>query len=290
FLCYDPTFSIITNIDHEHMDFYKNYDNLLASFRKFAGQTKKGGCIIYCFEDPDLKKIVDESGVRSKSFGYSDKADYHAKDIVLGQCRLSFSCFDKKGKLGEISLNLSGKHNILNVLAVIALGMELGLDFDKIKKGISGFRGVERRFQVKFEDEDILVVDDYGHHPTEISATIEAARACMKNRLVVVFQPHRYTRTQTLMDKFEKCFSKSDYLVITDIYAASEDPIPGINAEFMARKVREASGKEVNYVPRERIIEHLNSVIKKGDLVLFLGAGDITKASDEFTKNFKKHA
>ena len=290
FLCYSPTYSIITNIDYEHMDFYKTYDNLVDSFNKFARQTKNGGCIFYYFEDEPLKKAVYDSAVRSVSFGYSADADLYAKDISLSQCHLSFSCFDADGRLGEISVSLSGRHNVLNVLAVIALGRELGLDFNTIKKSLEGFRGVERRFQVKLDNESILIVDDYAHHPTEICATIEAARVCNRKRIIVVFQPHRYSRTKSLMDKFERCFSKSDHLIITDIYAAGERAIEGISARDLTERVKSCIHKNVEYVPKDGILKYLDSIVVKGDMVLFLGAGDITKVSDEFSGNFKERS
>ncbi len=286
FLCYKPTYSIITNIDREHMDFYKTYENLLASFEKFVKQTVTVGCVFYCHEDEVLKKIVKNSAVRGVSFGFSSEADINARDICLAQCHLSFSVYRKNNKLGDISAALMGRHNVLNILAVVGLGLELGLSLGIIKKAIAGFRGVERRFQVKRDDENIIIVDDYAHHPTEISATIDAAKIVPNRRLVVVFQPHRYSRTESLLDDFSKCFNKSDYLVITDIYAAGEEPVAGIDARKIVDNIRLKTKQDADYVPKDRLIEHLKDKIKRNDLVLFLGAGDITKISDEFSKSF----
>ncbi|OIO35671.1 MAG: UDP-N-acetylmuramate--L-alanine ligase [Candidatus Omnitrophica bacterium CG1_02_44_16] len=288
FLCYQPAYSIITNIDHEHMNFYKTYDNLLNSFSAFVAQTKKGGCVFYYNDDAPLKDIVLKSNVRSVSFGFSREAGFYPENIFLAQCRLGFSCIKGGHNVGEISLALMGRHNILNCLAVIALGFELGLDFEKIKYALSGFKGVERRFQVKYEDGDILIVDDYAHHPSEIAVTIEAAKVCPRSRLIVVFQPHRYTRTKLLMDKFAKSFIKSDRLIITDVYAASEEPIESASAQALAERVRQEINTPVDYIAKDQIVDFLRKNIRRNDMVLFLGAGDITKVSDEFTKRFKK--
>ncbi len=284
FLCYYPDYSIITNIDYEHMDFYGTRENLLKSFYLFVGQTKKRGCIFYCWEDDQLRSIVKSGSARAISFGYSDKADFYAKDIAIKQCHLEFNVFRKGTLLGQATLGLMGRHNVLNALPVIALGMELGLDFASVARAISGFKGVERRFQVKYDDKDVFIVDDYAHHPTEIKATIEAAKFCGRNRLVVVFQPHRYSRTKLLLEQFGRCFEKSDYLLITDIYAAGEKPLSDVSAKDIVDKVRSQTAVAVDYVAREKIVERLKAELRENDFILFLGAGDITKVSDEFTK------
>jgi UDP-N-acetylmuramate--alanine ligase len=286
FLCYAPTYSIITNIDLEHMDFYKTYENLLASFDTFIGQTKPNGCLFYCREDKALHDLVARQSARSTSYGFSPDADIWAENIVAGSCRLSFSCRRKDGVLGDLALRLAGRHNVLNALAVVALGLELGISFDLIRSALGDFKGVERRFQVKHDDKDLLVVDDYGHHPTEIAATIAAARACGRSRVVTVFQPHRYTRTRNLMEQFARCFAGSDQLIITDIYAASEPPLEGVSALHMVDAVKRAIGQSVVYMPKDEIVIRLRAMIQPGDLVLFLGAGDITRTCDEFAKGF----
>lgn len=288
FLYYTPTYSIITNVDEEHMDFYKTRDNLLKTFSVFINQTKKDGCIFYYYEDKPLKAIVEASRIKSISFGFSQEADIHPKDIQLAKCRLKFLCMRGHQVLGEISLGLMGRHNVLNVMAAVALGLELGIDFEKIKSALGGFKGVERRFQVKYEGKDVFIVDDYAHHPTEIEATIEAAKACLRSRVVVVFQPHRYSRTQLLMDRFAKSFIKSDYLFVTDIYGAGEDPKEGVSSKTMIERIRKESNICVDYVAKDKIIDTLKEAIRPDDLILFLGAGDITKVSDEFAKSFQK--
>ena len=288
FLCYTPTYSIITNIDREHMDFYKTYDNLLKTFAKFVDQTKKDGCIFYYKEDKALSSLVEKSKARSVSFGFTPQADFYPKNISLSKCHLSFVGIKDGKDLGEVALHLMGRHHVLNALAVMALGIELGIDFEKIKKALADFKGVERRFQIKHEGDDIIIVDDYAHHPTEIAATIEAARVCPCKRLVVVFQPHRYSRTKDLLDKFPASFIKSDYLIVTDIYAAGEASMDGLSGMSIAVEVKRTTHIPVDYVAKDKITEHLKRVWRKDDLVLFLGAGDITKISDEFAKNFQK--
>lgn len=288
FLYYAPTYSIITNIDEEHMDFYKTHDNLLKTFSVFINQTKKDGCIFYCYEDKPLKAIVEANKVKSISFGYSSEADIYPENIQLAKCRLKFLCMQGSQELGEISLGLMGRHNVLNVLAAVALGSELGIDFEKIRSALADFQGVERRFQVKYDGKDVFIVDDYAHHPTEIEATIEAAKACLRSRVVVVFQPHRYSRTQLLMDRFAKSFIKSDYLFVTDIYGAGEDPKEGVSSKQMIERIRKESNICVDYVAKDKIINTLKEVIRPDDLILFLGAGDITKVSDEFARSFQK--
>jgi UDP-N-acetylmuramate--alanine ligase len=185
-------------------------------------------------------------------------------------------------------LNLTGRHNVLNALAVIALGDELGIDFGRIRQALGEFKGVERRFQIRHEDSKILIVDDYAHHPTEIAATIEAAKVCRRSRVVVVFQPHRYSRTKLLLDRFAVCFQKDDYLVVTDIYAAGEEPLEGVSGRLLADEIRRTSKTPVDYVDRPQLVAHVRRLVRPDDLVLFLGAGDITKASDEFAREFRK--
>jgi len=288
FLCYTPTYSIITNIDREHLDHYGTYEHLVEAFEVFVGQTKAEGCVIYFQEDPVLDMIVSRSGVRAVTYGFSPEADFYPLNISLARCRISFDCATGSEVLGPVVMNLAGRHNIANALAVVALGRRLGLDFKVIQKALEGFKGVERRFQVKYETTELSVVDDYAHHPTEIAATIEAARLCARRRVVVVFQPHRFTRTKLLLDMFPRSFEKSDYLVVTDIYSAGEDPLEGVSAQGLADRVRSATRLSVDYVSKEKVVEHLKGRIQKDDLVLFLGAGDITRLSDEFAKSFQK--
>lgn len=288
FLCYEPVYSIITNIDREHLDFYGSYEKLLEAFSAFIGRTKKDGCVFYCKEDASLEALVKKSGVRSVSFGYSSDADFYAQDISLGPCRLEFICGRGREVLGGVEVALMGRHHALNALGVIALGTELEIPFGIIRAALKSFKGVERRFQVKYEDKDIFVVDDYAHHPTEIAATIEAARACTRQKVIVVFQPHRYSRTQLLLNEFPRAFAQSDHLVLTDIYPAGEKPLAGIDARRLAQETQRVLPIPVEYVAKEGIVSHLKGLLQPDTLVLFLGAGDITKISDAFVQTLKR--
>jgi UDP-N-acetylmuramate--alanine ligase len=283
FLCYTPTYSIITNIDHEHMDFYKTYDNLLQSFAAFVSQTKKEGCVIYCQDDPVLTSIVAKGNARSISYGFGEGADLCVREVRMEAAAFSFTCLKNKKEIGEFSVSLVGRHNVANTMAVIALGLELGIQVPQIQKALRAFKGVERRFQVKFENEAIQIVDDYGHHPAEIAATIAAAKACLRKRIVIVFQPHRYSRTQSLLDRFSRAFGGCDALLVTDIYGAGEDPVDGVTSQFLISKIRaEEPSLDVDYVAKDSILTRLRSIARPGDMVLFLGAGDITKVCDAF--------
>ncbi len=288
FLLYTPDYSIITNIDYEHMDYYKSYDNIINAFAQFMDQTKQGGCVFYCRQDKVLSSLAAKSKARSVSFGFTQEADFYPENVKFSANGIVFNCVYRGSLLGEISLKLIGRHNVSNALAVAALGIEMGFDFSRISSALSGFQGVERRFQVKYDGEDVKIVDDYAHHPTEIQATLEAAALSLGRRLVVVFQPHRYTRTKMLLDKFAQCFYKSDHLVITDIYPAGETAIDGINSQNVVNCIRAHIKTPVDYVARQDVISYLKGVICQDDLVLFLGAGDITKISDEFAEIFKK--
>jgi len=287
-LCYTPTYSLVTNIDHEHLDYYKTYDNLLHAFAAYMKQTAPEGCVIACRDDAVLYELARHSAARLVTYGFSEEADLRIQRYAADGRAIRFACARHNKPLGTFAVGLCGRHNALNAAAVVALGLELDLAADVIRKALASFQGVERRFQVRHEDKDLMVVDDYGHHPTEIAATLSAARACTQRRLVVVFQPHRYTRTHALMDRFAAAFTCCDHLLVTDIYAASEDPLEGVTAENLVERIREKTACPVTYVPREGLVGRVRAALKPGDLVLFLGAGDITKASHEFADLFQK--
>jgi UDP-N-acetylmuramate--alanine ligase len=287
FLCYQPTYSLITNVDYEHMDYYKTFDHLKEAYGRFIAQTRPEGCVIYCQEDPVLRSLVDSGGVRSLSYGWDAGADFSAVDVRLSEQGLSFSCARAGGNLGQISSRLLGRHNVLNILAVVALATELGIPFESVREAVAAFAGVERRFQTKLRRDDVWVVDDYAHHPTEIAATLAAARSCRPGRLLAVFQPHRYTRTHLLMERFAPSFSSCDLAVVTDIYAAGEDAIEDVTAEGVARRMADF-GIPTRYVPKAQLVKVLADVIQPRDMVMMMGAGDITRLSDELTTVLEK--
>ena len=221
FLLYKPDYSIITNIDHEHLDFYKTFENVKQAFEKFILNTQKNGCIFWCGDDKELSAIIKKHpGIRNVSFGLSRYSDIYPENVKLNCFSSQFDVIYKGKLLDRFELSLAGRHNISNALSIIGLGLELDLEKDLIKKSLKSFLGARRRFQVKYNEDDLMIIDDYGHHPTEINATIKAAKDINKRRLVVVFQPHRYSRTKYLMDKFSRSFSDADELFLTDIYAA----------------------------------------------------------------------
>jgi UDP-N-acetylmuramate--alanine ligase len=222
-------------------------------------------------------------------FGLKDSADIYPRNIQMKGLTSEFDCFYKNKLIDRFHLALGGRHNISNALSVIALGLELGIDAEVIKKTLNNYKGAKRRLEIKFNAQGLLIIDDYAHHPTEIKATLEAVKNLNRERIIAVFQPHRYTRTKLLLDEFGLCFDLADYLILTDIYAASEPPIEGITARCICDKVRESSPfKEIHFLPKEEILTHVLGILKPGDIIIFLGAGDIAKISDELAERLNK--
>ena len=288
FLYYNPKYSIVTNIDREHLDYYKDFKNEVVAFKQFINRTNDDGCVFCSADDSNLVNILKDYSRKYVLFGLSESAHIHPANIKFDCLTSEFDCI-YKGKLVErFSLALGGAHNISNALSVIALGLELGIDLSFIKKALSGYKGAGRRLELKYVNNDYTVIDDYAHHPTEIQATLKAAKNLEHKKLIAIFQPHRYTRTQLLLDDFAKSFSGVDYLVITDIYAASEEPIAGVDASLLCEKIKELDrGKEVHCVPKDKIVEHILGILRPKDLVITLGAGDIAKVSDELAERIK---
>jgi len=288
FLYYKSKYSIITNIDHEHLDYYKDFQKEVEAFKEFINNTDKSGCVFCCIDDPNLSRIIKEYKGRYILFGLSIDAHIYPKNIKFNGLSSEFDCYYKDEFLANFSLALGGEHNISNALSVIALGLELGIKIDSIKRALSNFKGAGRRLDIKFENQDNVVIDDYAHHPTEIQATLKAIRSLKRKRVIGIFQPHRYSRTQLLLDEFSNSFANVDYLIVTDIYAASEQPIAGINAQALISKIiQKNKGKIVHFVPKDDIVGHVLKILKPGDLVITLGAGDIIRISDELADKLK---
>lgn len=288
FLYYHPDYSIVTNIDREHLDFYNNWQDILSAYKKFISQTKDGGCLFCCGDDPAIRSITPGYKKRMLYFGLSGENDFSPRNLLLNEFSSIFDCYYKDGFIGRIHLPLAGRHNVSNSLAVIALGLELGIKPQRIEEAVAVFKGTERRFQLQLEAKGIKVIDDYAHHPAEIRATLEAAKNVRHKRLLAVFQPHRFSRTKFLMDEFAESLSLADCIILTDIYAASEEPIQGVSSEVLCDKIKEKHPTaEVIYVKKEKVIEQLLSIVRSGDLVLTLGAGDIGKLSDELAQRIK---
>ena len=289
FLCYQPRYSIITNIDYEHLDYYKEFNNEINAFKEFLNKTEINGCAFCCDDDINLKDILRDYKKRYILFGLKESAHIYPKNIEMQGFASEFDCIYKNKFLARFYLALSGMHNISNALAVIALGLELGIDLEFIKKTLAYYKGTQRRMEVKFSNNRFLLIDDYAHHPTEIKATLAAIKNLKPNRLIAVFQPHRYTRTKLLLEEFAHSFDLVDYLILTDIYAASEPSLEGVTSMSIYDKIKEyAPDKKIDFLAKEEIPEYLLKIIKPGDLVIILGAGDIVKASDELAEGLQR--
>jgi UDP-N-acetylmuramate--alanine ligase len=284
FLMLTPTIAVVTNIDREHMDYYHDMDDVRQCFASFVNKVPFYGSSVLCLDDPNVQAIVPLLERRRMTYGLSAQADVSAHGIRHdNNFGSSFSVWRGTDVVGEMSLRVPGVHNVYNALAAIAVGFELEVPFEKIAEGLASFTGAGRRFQAKGEVNGILVVDDYGHHPTEIRATLAAAKlGSGGRRIVVLFQPHRYTRTHDLMQEFARSFNNADVLFLTDIYAASEDPIEGVTAEALSAAIKRFGHKDVNYVGTlENAAPALVERIQPGDLVLTLGAGTVNRVSEQ---------
>ncbi|MBS1806865.1 MAG: UDP-N-acetylmuramate--L-alanine ligase [Acidobacteria bacterium] len=288
FLKLSPTIAVVTNIDREHLDFYKDLDEIQSHFVQFVNKVPFYGAVIICLDDPNVQAIIPHITRRMITYGMTAQADISASQIEIMHDKFG-SAFNVKYRgqdLGRVRLNVPGMHNVSNALAAIAVGLDLELSFEIIASALESFRGAERRFQVKGERPDnILVVDDYGHHPTEIRATLAAAKSSGR-RLVVLFQPHRYTRTAALREDFARSFYDADVVLLTDIYAASEEPIEGITAQALAEDIERFGHRNVRYIGSvEQGAQAFAELTQPGDLALTLGAGSVWKAGEEFLAN-----
>jgi UDP-N-acetylmuramate--alanine ligase len=291
FLKLFPTLAVITNIDHEHLESYGGFADLQQAFVDFANKVPFYGAVVACADDANLAAVLPRMTRRVMTYGLeSPTADVTAADVVLGpwsvhanvkrRARRSDDPAQAAVDLGPITLGVPGRHNLLNALATLAVGFELGLSFERILGGLEEFRGVERRFEVRGEPGGILVVDDYGHHPTEIAAVLAAARA-LKRRVIVAFQPHRFTRTAALMDLFGPALAPADHIVLTDIYAAGEEPVSGADLASLAAAIRRSVRAPVDVVARlDDVPRAIAKVARSGDVVITLGAGSIGTVPD----------
>ena len=284
FLMLYPTIAVVTNIDKEHMESYKGMDDVVQCFTDFVNKIPFYGAAVICLDDPNVQLIIPRIKRRRVTYGLTAQADISGHDIrYTDNFGSSFTVWRGNEELGTIELPVPGKHNVYNALAATAVALELEIKFPKIAEAFAIFKNANRRFQFKGEARGITVVDDYGHHPTEILATLQAAKySAGDKRTVVVFQPHRYTRTQELMDEFALAFNNADVLFVLDIYAASENPIEGISAEVLTENIRRFGHKNVSYLGAiETAAEIVCEELREGDLVITLGAGSVTRLSEE---------
>jgi UDP-N-acetylmuramate--alanine ligase len=273
-----PSIAIVTNIDADHLDHYKYFEGLKDAFLQYINHVPFYGYSVLCLDDLTIAEILPKVERPYFTYGFSEHADFRASDVKFAGGKTCYDCYYKNDLLGGIEIGLLGNHNVVNSLSVIAVALELGLPFGTIREGIADFQGVGRRLEKIGEEKGILVMDDYGHHPTEIRATLEAA-GNLGRRLVVLFQPHRYTRTHLLLDEFSKAFTRADLLFLTEIYPAGEEPIEGVSSRIIAEGIRKHEGRNVEIIPRlEEIPGRIAGELKRGDMVLTLGAGDIYKA------------
>jgi len=288
FLKLTPTIAAITTLESEHLDTYKDLDDIKSAFIEFANKVPFYGFVVICLDEPALQDIIPSINKTIFTYGTTAQADVRAVDIQFEGFSSSYNVIHKGKELGQVRLNIPGVHYIKNSLVAITIGMELGIDFKIIKKALEKFTGVYRRFETKYKN-DILVLDDYAHHPTETSATLAGIRAAWDRRLVAVFQPHLYSRTKDFYQDFGRSFLNSDIFICTDIYPAREKPIEGITGELIANITKKYGHKNVIYIPDKKDIpKKLIELKKKNDIIITMGAGDIWKYGEKFVELLKE--
>lgn len=286
FLKLTPTIAVVTTIDAEHLDHYGDISEIKKAFLKFINKVPFYGSSVLCLDQGHIQSLIPQVEKRFITYGFTGQAEYTARDMTFSGKATKFMAFRRGKALGNIRLNIPGVHNVQNSLSAIAVGIELDMDFNSIKRGLEEFSGVQRRFQIKGEVDGIMVVDDYGHHPTEIKATLRAAKEGWKEkRLITIFQPHRYTRTRDILKEFYTAFYDSDSVVVTDIYPAGEKPIDGINGRLVYEGVRGHGHRDAVFIgDKDEIVEYLSKKARSGDMIITLGAGDIWKVGEEFLR------
>jgi len=281
FLHIPPTIAIVTNVDPEHLDHWKTVEALRRGFVDFVNRVPFYGLAILCIDHPGVQSLLPDVEKRYVTYGESPQADYRADHIELDGHSVRFDAFRAGMPLGRFEVPMVGRHNALNALAVVALGDEMGVPADRVREALRAFRGVQRRFTVRGEAAGVTVVDDYGHHPAEVRATLSGAHEAFRRRVVCAFQPHRYTRTRDLLEDFATAFHDADVLLVTDVYAAGEEPIPGATAAALVDVIRARGHRDVTHVPRAELARAVRARVTPGDLVLTLGAGDVTAVGPE---------
>lgn len=286
FLRLTPSLAVITNIEADHLDIYDNLDDVKEAFVEFANKVPFYGAVVLCLDDPNVRSIIPRIDRRIITYGLTPQAGIRAIDIDMDHFYTTFSVLKGEEELGKIRLKAPGEHNVKNALAAIAVGLELDIDFKLIKSGLERFQGVFRRFQLKTEKDGVTVIDDYAHHPTEVQATLNAARKGWKDhRIVAVFQPHLYSRTQDLYKEFGLSFFDAEVCVITDVYPSREQPIEGVTGKLIADAAKEYGHRQVHYVEdKNELSARLTELVKPGDVVITMGAGDIYKYGEQFTE------
>ena len=288
FLKLTPTIAVVTNIDSEHLDFYGDMKKMETAFLRFINQVPFYGTAILCLDEPRLQDLIPQAKRRVVTFGLSAQADVAGEDLKLVELTSTFTVRHRGEKLGSITLQRPGRHNVLNALAAVSVGLDLEVPFARIREGLENFRGVDRRMQIIGEAGGVLVMDDYGHHPTEIQATLAAVKDGWRRRTVVVFQPHRYSRVNLLREDFFHSFINADELVVTEIYPAGEQPIEGVDGTMLLDGIRRHGQKQLHLVKTvDEVAPFLEQRVGEGDLVITLGAGDVHRAGRDLLARIK---
>jgi len=288
FLKLMPTIAVVTNIDPEHLDYYHGIEEIKEAFLSFLNKIPFYGLAVLCLDHPNIQSLIPRLKKRFTTYGLTTQADFQAKEIVFEGLSATFDALHHQKEIGRLKLQMPGLHNVYNALATLATAFELDIPFEVVQETLQDFSGIQRRFQIKGEKNGILIVDDYGHHPVEIVATLRAARTGWGRRIVAVFQPHRYTRTQALFQDFMTAFNDANVLILTDIYPAGEDRIEGVEAKALYGGIRDYGHKDVTYIAdKKEIVNHLLRIITPGDVVITMGAGDIWQVSEELVKQLE---
>ena len=285
FLKLMPTIAVVTNIDPEHLDYYKGIEEIKEAFLHFLNKIPFFGLAVLCLDHPNVQSLLPRLKKRFTTYGLTTQADFQAGEIEFDGLSTAFDVLYQRKEIGRLRIRMPGLHNVYNALAAVATAFELDIPFQVVQEALKDFGGIQRRFQIKEEKKGILIVDDYGHHPVEIMATLKAAKTGWKRRIIAVFQPHRYTRTQALFQDFLAAFYDADVLILTDIYAAGEERIEGVEAKALFEGIREYGHKDVTYIPdKKEIVDHLLRIMVPGDMVITLGAGDIYQTAEDLVR------
>ncbi|MDD2616826.1 MAG: UDP-N-acetylmuramate--L-alanine ligase [Candidatus Cloacimonetes bacterium] len=289
FLSLTPCIAGITNVDEDHLDCYRNLDDIKGAFIEYANKVPFFGSVIACLDDPGVQSILPEINKKIVTYGLSRQANVQALNIVMKDFQASYDLAYKGYKLGRISMNVTGKHNIQNSLLAASIGLELDLPFKSIQAGMAAFNGVYRRFELKGEAAGITIYDDYAHHPTEIMATLEGFKDSVDRRIVALFQPHLYSRTRDLYEKFGKAFFSCDCLILAPIYPARELPIPGISSKLIADVAIQSGHHQVHTIAdKDQIVDETIALLKEGDILITIGAGNVWQYGEEILNKLKK--
>ena len=289
FLKLTPTIAVVTTIEAEHLDCYKDLEEIKKAFAEFANKVPFYGSVALCLDEKGVQAILPRIEKRYITYGLSSAADVQAREMAFKGLATEYEAYAKRERLGRVTLKVPGVHHVKNSLAAIVVGMELGVPFKDLAESLSGFSGVYRRFEIKGEKNGVTVVDDYGHHPTEIEATLRAAKEGFGRRVVAVFQPHLFSRTRDFHREFGSAFYQADVLVVTDVYPAREQPIPGVTGEMVAKAAKEFGHRDVHYVEdKNAVAEFMEGIVKSGDMLITLGAGDVYKIGERFLKGKKE--